>query len=71
MGTLIVFASLKGGVGKSTHAAALTAGLLDRGYTVGAIETDPQGSFGSWADETAAQNESAKIRFLGPKNGRV
>ncbi len=67
MGTLIVFASLKGGVGKSTHAAALTAGLLDRGYTVGAIETDPQGSFGSWADETAAQHESLKSDFLDPK----
>lgn len=67
MGTLIVFASLKGGVGKSTHAAALTAGLLDRGYTVGAIETDPQGSFGAWADETAALHESLKSDFLDPR----
>lgn len=67
MGILIVFASLKGGVGKSTHAAALTAGLLDRGHTVRAIETDPQGSFGAWADETAAHHESLDSIFMDPK----
>ena len=51
---LISFASLKGGVGKSTHAVALTAGLLDQGHTVRFIETEEQGSAGAWADEVAA-----------------
>ena len=50
---LITLASVKGGVGKSTHAIALSAGLLDLGHTVRAIETDEQGTFGAWADEVA------------------
>ena len=61
---LISFASLKGGVGKSTHAVALTAGLLDQGHTVRFIETDEQGSAGAWADEVAAIDGKLQSSYL-------
>lgn len=61
---LITFGSVKGGVGKSTHAVALAAGLLDRGHTLRFIETDEQGSSGAWADEAAEIDENIESIYL-------
>lgn len=41
----IVFSNQKGGVGKTTSAAALAAGLANRGYRVVAVDLDPQCNF--------------------------
>ena len=48
-GILICLASPKGGVGKSTHAAALGAGLVDRGKPVHFVDMDEQGTLEGWA----------------------
>ena len=42
MAIQIAVANQKGGIGKSTTALALTAGLKKRGYSVLMIDTDPQ-----------------------------
>jgi len=67
---LIAFTSMKGGVGKSTHVAALAAGLLDLGKTVRVIETDEQGTAAAWADEAAEAHENLHSVYLdlGDKN---
>lgn len=41
----VVFSNQKGGVGKTTSAAALAAGLTSRGYKVVAVDLDPQCNF--------------------------
>ena len=41
----VVFSNQKGGVGKTTSAAALAAGLSSRGYKVVAVDLDPQCNF--------------------------
>ena len=41
----VVFSNQKGGVGKTTSAAALAAGLTNRGYKVIAVDLDPQCNF--------------------------
>ncbi|GGX72380.1 hypothetical protein GCM10007385_46430 [Tateyamaria omphalii] len=67
MTTLITFASLKGGVGKTTHAVALAAGLLDMGKTVRFLETDEQGSAGAWADDVAQAHENLDSVYISLK----
>ena len=42
---IIAVINQKGGVGKSTTAEALTAGLLLKGYSCLAIDLDAQGNF--------------------------
>lgn len=42
MAIQIAVANQKGGIGKSTTALALTAGLKERGYSVLMVDTDPQ-----------------------------
>src|SRR5690606_21646614 len=45
---ILVVANPKGGVGKSTTAAALSVGLRRRGVRILAVDLDPQGSLTSW-----------------------
>jgi len=46
MGKTIVITNQKGGVGKTSTASAIVSGLAERGYTVLAIDMDPQGNLG-------------------------
>ena len=53
----IVIANQKGGVGKTTTAHAMIAGLANRGFSVLGIDLDPQGNLSSacGADQYEAQ----------------
>lgn len=53
---IICLASTKGGVGKSTYAAALADAFLRAGKTVRTFDLDPQRSISRWADEVAKAN---------------
>ena len=46
MAAVIVTTNQKGGVGKTTTACALLAGLRQRGAKVLGVDLDPQGSLG-------------------------
>ena len=50
---IITISNQKGGVAKTTTSAALAAGLKQKGYTVLAIDLDPQGNL---SDNVAADN---------------
>lgn len=55
---ILVVANPKGGVGKSTTAAALAVGLQRLGYGVLAVDLDPQGSLTSWLGVAPAEAEA-------------
>jgi chromosome partitioning protein len=48
MGQIITIASSKGGGGKTVLACLLAPGLAVRGYAVGVLDADPNGSFSAW-----------------------
>jgi chromosome partitioning protein len=48
MGHILTIASSKGGGGKTALACLLAPGLAARGYSVGVIDADPNGSFCAW-----------------------
>lgn len=48
MGHIITIASSKGGGGKTVLACLLAPAFAIRGYTVGVIDADPNGSFVAW-----------------------
>jgi chromosome partitioning protein len=48
VGVILTIASSKGGGGKTLAASLLAPGLAARGYQVGVIDADPNGSFAAW-----------------------
>jgi len=48
MGKIITVASSKGGGGKTLLVCCLAPSLVHRGYTVGVIDSDPNGTFSAW-----------------------
>lgn len=64
---IIVMASQKGGVGKTTLAGHLGAQAASEGHQVALLDTDPQGSLADWWNVREAQQPifaSAKISAL-------
>lgn len=63
---VIAVANPKGGVGKSTTAAALAVGLRRHGYRVLAVDLDPQGSLTTWLGVTSqeAQRRPGLVQLL-------
>src|SRR5579871_192750 len=48
MGTIIVIASSKGGVAKTTLTTALAINLANIGYSVGVVDADRNQAFANW-----------------------
>lgn len=48
MGRIIAIASSKGGGGKTLLACLLAPGMAARGYSVGVVDSDPNGVFSAW-----------------------
>jgi chromosome partitioning protein len=48
VGVILTIASSKGGGGKTLAASLLAPGMAARGYQVGVIDADPNGSFAAW-----------------------
>jgi chromosome partitioning protein len=67
----IVFASPKGGAGKSTVAANLAAALAAARQKIALLDTDPQASLSRWAELRAAREGAAPISFEAPSGWRV
>lgn len=65
MPTIIAIANQKGGVAKTTTAAAMAAGLKKRGYKVLAIDLDSQGNL---SDSAGADNENSSTIYNLLKN---
>lgn len=61
MAKIIAIANQKGGVAKTTTAAALTAGLLQRGYKVLAVDLDAQGNL---SDSVGADEQAPTVYEL-------
>ena len=48
MGTIVVIASSKGGVGKSSASALLAVNLASRGYSTAIVDADRNGALAAW-----------------------
>jgi len=59
----ITVAQLKGGAGKTTLAAHLAVEGARRGFAVGLIDADPQGSLSGWAAERERRLGAPDMRF--------
>lgn len=66
---ILCLASTKGGVGKSTYAAALTDAFLRAGKSVRTFDLDPQRSVSRWADEVAKENGNLTSEYLSIPDG--
>lgn len=66
---IVCLASTKGGVGKSTSAAALADTFLRAGKTVRTFDLDPQRSISRWADAVAKENENLSSHILSLPDG--
>ncbi|MEQ9638575.1 MAG: ParA family protein [Alphaproteobacteria bacterium] len=62
---ILVFASQKGGSGKSTLSGHTAVQALRAGLKVGLIDTDPQGSLAGWYK--ARENKGLEFRAGGPE----
>jgi chromosome partitioning protein len=66
MGTILAVLTQKGGAGKSTVCTNLAVELINRGYSVVIIETDPQRTASKWNAMRAADLRIPIVQVLEP-----
>lgn len=64
MGTITLFASNKGGVGKTTGATNTSVALAQEGYDVCLVDADPQRSASRWHAEREAEGLQPAITLI-------
>ena len=63
---IIAVTNRKGGVGKSTIASHIAAGLATKGYYVGLVDTDSQGNLYATETYTGARVQRFLYKGVGP-----